>query len=481
MLRVLPRELRLPESFPRPLSRNAMRVSLPTLFVCFAAGLVAANCSAGEQVCGTLADAFVAEELGLRREWILQVPFNTSTTRLEHVTVADDIVIAKAGDGSLHGIAADAAAASDTEPHAGQPARGTLLWSYVPQRSEGSLRPPAAGSGIVVIAGDFAVVAIDSLSGRTLWREPLPSPSVTAPVISGDWVYVPLEGGRMVRLAVNPFRETALSRVADQRGGQSPDATIPGAVVSHSQGRRTPALDLSLHGSVMLPSQPLREGVLWSTIDGRMTWLNPALPEWVRSEFTLGSPPAGRPLIVQSGDNTSIFIAANAAPAASDVVRIDLRPTGLTFVWREPLDDAVAGGAARSGDVIILPLATGGFTALAAADGKRLWSHSRQAQLLSVMSGRLWCIDDMGRLATVDPADGKRIAQYCLTPFRVPVVNTVTDRLLLASPGGIIASLAPREAAATPQPAAGAAAQDPGADNASENEKAVGETDDEDR
>jgi hypothetical protein len=84
------------------------------------------------------------------------------------------------------------------------------------------------------------------------------------------------------------------------------------------------------------------------------------------------------------------------------------------------------------------------MTALAAADGRWLWTHPRQMQLLTVTSGRLWCIDDMGRLATLDPADGRRLQQFCLTPFRVPVVNDTTNRLILASPGGIIASLAPR-------------------------------------
>jgi hypothetical protein len=116
----------------------------------------------------------------------------------------------------------------------------------------------------------------------------------------------------------------------------------------------------------------------------------------------------------------------------------------MVFAWQQPLDDAVAGGATRSGEMILVPLATGGLAALAAADGKRLWTHPQQVQLLTVTSKRLWCIDDMGRLATLDPADGRRLEQFCLTPFRVPVVNDTTDRLILASPGGVIASLAPR-------------------------------------
>ena len=50
----------------------------------------------------------------------------------------------------------------------------------------------------------------------------------------------------------------------------------------------------------------------------------------------------------------------------------------------------------------------------------------------------------MERLATVDPSDGRRLQQFCLDPFSIPVVNRHTDRLILASPGGIITSLVSR-------------------------------------
>lgn len=447
MLRVLPRELRLPESFLHfPSRSSAMRFILPAIVACVVASLVASACPASEQVCGTVADAFVAEELGLRREWIVQVPFNTSATRLEHVTVAEGIVIATAGDGSLHGIAAPVGAADDAESRTGQPAPGTMLWSHFPSRGGGSLRAPAVGSGIVVIVGDFEALGIDLLSGRTLWRESLPSPAVAAAVVSGDWVYVPLEGGRLMRLAVNPYREPEIQRVIEKKdaGDKSVTDTRAGSAVSYATGTRVPPIVLSTHGSVAIAPLSLKEGVLWCTTDGLLTSLAPAQTAWVRDEFRLGRPPAGQPLIVDSASGTSIFIASNTGPAASDVVRIDPLPTGMVFAWRQPLDDAVAGGAMRSGDAVLVPLATGGLTALAATDGKRLWTHPRPVQLLTVTSGRLWCIDDMGRLATLDPADGRRLEQFCLSPFRVPVLNSMTDRLILASPGGIVASLAPR-------------------------------------
>ena len=68
---------------------------------------------------------------------------------------------------------------------------------------------------------------------------------------------------------------------------------------------------LSTHGSLVLPPLPLKDGVLWCTTTGLLTWLTPALPEWVRKEFSLGKPPAGRPLIISTDSGTAIYLASN--------------------------------------------------------------------------------------------------------------------------------------------------------------------------
>lgn len=407
------------------------------------------------QVCGTLADAFVAEEVGLRREWVVQVPFDSAAWRLEQVTVADGIVIATAGDGSIHGIATGPA-----EP--GRPMPGTVLWSRHFSRTEGNLQAPAAGSGIVLIAGDLHAFALDAVTGRTFWEEPLPNPPTAAAVISGDWAYLPLEGSRLLRLAVNPFRAPKESPVTPRKGR---DSDTKKAKVDEGPRRplsaeeRIKPLSISTRGRVDTPPLPFQGGVLWCTTDGLLTALVPAKDQWQRSTFDLGGPPAGGPLV----DGKTIFMATNPGRSASDIIRIDLLPIGLVYRWRAPLGDSVAGAIRLAGDTLLVPLATGGMAGLASDDGKRLWMHEPQVKLLTITSQRLWCIDAMGRLTTLDPATGGRLQQFCLGPFKIPVVNSTSDRLVLASAGGVVASLAPRAvaaAAATPEPAEAPAKDD---------------------
>lgn len=416
---------------------------LGTLLSVFSATMLAMpSGAAGESrygLCGTPADAFFAEEIGLRREWIVQVPFDASRARLERVTVADGIVVVAATDGSLHGI--------PTGSTAGGPAAGTVAWTRHFDTASAGMHAPAIGSGIVVVSTGFHASGIDQSTGRTLWQEPLPGPPTAPAVVSGEWVYLPIEGGRLVRLAVDPYRRSVIERVIERKGAA--DRKKVDTVARREPlpfGEKLEPLVISAHGRVEMPPLAFQQGVLWNTTDGTLTALMPAKPEWQRLEFLLDGPLAGLPLV----RDTSIFVATNIGGATADVIRIDLLPVGMVFSWRVPIGEAVAGDMTLAGDTVLVPLATGGLAALAADDGTVRWTHERPLQLLTVTPERLWCIDEMGRLASIDPAAGTRLRQDCLGPFRLPVMNRASDRLVLAAPGGAITMLAPR---ARPTPA----------------------------
>ena len=72
------------------------------------------------------------------------------------------------------------------------------------------------------------------------------------------------------------------------------------------------------------------------------------------------------------------------------------------------------------------------------------------------MGGRAWLIDEVGRLTALDLSSGVRRLSLSLGCFTLPVVNNLTERLILASPEGLVASLAP------PAPPAAPAAKRPG-------------------
>ena len=79
----------------------------------------------GECLSGTAADAFEAERVGLSREWIVQLPFESTGYRLERVDVGRWTVVAQSGDGKVHAVRSGDPAS--VQP--GAPRPGTLLWS----------------------------------------------------------------------------------------------------------------------------------------------------------------------------------------------------------------------------------------------------------------------------------------------------------------------------------------------------------------
>jgi outer membrane protein assembly factor BamB len=93
-----------------------------------------------------------------------------------------------------------------------------------------------------------------------------------------------------------------------------------------------------------------------------------------------------------------------------------------------------------------------GIAAYSAETGSELWHTCLTGKILAIGGGRVWLIDELGKLSAFDLADGSPRERLCLGPFTLPVVNRHSERLVLASPSGMVVSLSPR-ATGTPTPA----------------------------
>jgi hypothetical protein len=116
------------------------------------------------------------------------------------------------------------------------------------------------------------------------------------------------------------------------------------------------------------------------------------------------------------------------------------------------LDATPDAGPFLGGDAVVVSLGETGMAAFSADTGAERWRNAIAGRVLAVAGDRVWIIDRTGRLAGIDLATGQRRERVCLAGFSFPVVNTETDRLLLASPDGVLVSLAPRRPAAAAQP-----------------------------
>jgi outer membrane protein assembly factor BamB len=386
--------------------------------------------------CGSAGDDLVAAGVGLVREWIVQIPFDSASSRLQRVVVGEGLVVAQSGDGGVHAVQA----ARD-----GALPAGTVLWSRRFGRPGEPVESAGIGGTLVTVAHGLGLEALDRESGRGLWHEDFASLPGAGAVQIGDWVYAPLNSGGVRRLAADPLGQpTAAPPPAPDKGGaargrrQQAEPVIP---------ERKDPLTIDSGGRVSLPPVSFASGVCWTTDEGRLVALEKTRLGWDRHELELGGPSAG-PLRVADG---SLVVATNPQRrhGSADLMRIELGKLGtqrLQTAWRVPLPGWPAAAPLVADGVIVVSLGADGLAAFSAASGERLWRCPLVGTLVAAGGGRVWCIDETGRLSGLDLASGWRRVVLGLGCFTVPVVNAASDGIVLASPTGVVVSLAPAAA-----------------------------------
>ncbi|MFM9025377.1 MAG: PQQ-binding-like beta-propeller repeat protein [Planctomycetaceae bacterium] len=402
-----------------------------TLFVDAAAAVAGcAGCPAG-----TLADEFRAADARLVRVWIVQVPFDSAAWKLGRVVVADGLVLAQSGDGGVHAIRA-----SGTDG----PAAGTMAWSRAMPAAAGHAWPPTVGARLVYVTSGKDVLALDRATGSVEWERSAGGLTAAAAAESGRWVYVPLETGRLLRLPVDPFGRAGADRAdapppaadARDRSASPPESLDPVIVDAGGRLDRSPA--------------PIDGGVIWGTESGLVA-LQPTSSRWIRHRFPdttatrqppmtlVGSPVVRRDeIFVVTADGMLARIALNAP-----------QHRGLWAAWSRSLPDRPDSGPIVSGDTVLDSLAPAGIAAFEVSHGVERWWSCLDGTIVAVAGGRAWVLDDAGRLTELDLATGAPRGSWPVGCFTLPVVNAVSERIVLASPSGLVVSLAPPTPAAT--------------------------------
>tara|TARA_Y100001933_G_scaffold263831_1_gene326903 strand:- start:27 stop:1445 length:1419 start_codon:yes stop_codon:yes gene_type:complete len=380
-----------------------------------------------ESLYGTAADPFETDRVGLTREWIVQLPFDSDRYRLNQIDVGRWMVVAQSEDGLVHAVRAG----SGETTEANKPPPGILLWSTPLGLPKDSLQSAGIDRDLVTINRDMSTFGIDSRTGSIFWKRRLPSPSSSGSFPVGDWVYVPLLDKTMYRLPVNPYRNPDSS---DKEGGGDSKKN------SSSQAGLDP-VRLKSHG--LIEQQPLQfgDGVIWCTENGRLTAIEPAEEGWERHEFFLRDNPNG-PVAVHG---TVVF----AATEKGELARFEDASGGLRLTWRFLLETGLHPNQKRPqlmvhDEILLVSLGEEGIAAHQSSTGERLWKTPLQADFLACIGSHLWCYDTQNRITAIRLKDGIEDAWLCPGPFTIPVTNRSSERLILASPRGLLASLRPR-------------------------------------
>ena len=401
-----------------------LRIGLWLIIYVISASLSQAD---AESLYGTAADPFEVERVGLTREWIIQLPFDSDRYRLNQIDTAQWMVIAQSEDGIVHAVRSS----DGNAPEVNGPLPGTLLWSAPLGLPKAPLHSAGIDRDLVTINRDMNTFGIDSRTGFVFWKRRLPAPPSAGSLPVGDWVYVPLWDKTVYRLPVNPYR-----RPSDSDGEAGADSQT-----SSSNKLSLDPVRIKAHGFVEQQPSRFGEGVLWCTDHGRLTAIEPAEEGWERHEFFLHDNPNG-PVVVRG---TTVF----AATEKGELTRFEDATRGLRLTWRYLLETSLHPNMPRpqimlKNETLLVSLGEEGIAAHNAHNGERLWKTSLQGRFLACIGGHLWCYDIMNRITAIRLIDGKQDAWLCPGPFTIPVTNRSSERIILASPRGLLASLRPR-------------------------------------
>jgi outer membrane protein assembly factor BamB len=223
---------------------------------------------------------------------------------------------------------------------------------------------PATGDGLVFVAGDAIVTALDQRSGRTVWRAPLAAPLSGALYWDGGWVLASTEPGELVALRAESGEvlwRSALGSPLAIRPSASGErlyvAVRSGTIAALDAETGTPvwslALDQPVTGMLALENQLLvgtRANLLHSiTLDrGRIDWSQKA---------------GGDVIGAAAADEDRIYFVA-----FDNVLRALDRGNG-NLVWRRNLPSRPAGGPLRVDDAVLVPFSTSDIGAYLASTG----------------------------------------------------------------------------------------------------------------
>ena len=224
---------------------------------------------------------------------------------------------------------------------------------------------PATGDGLVFAGGEDLVIALDQLSGRTVWRAPLGA-TLSGPLHwDSGWVLASTEPGDLVALNMDDGQVLWRSALGSPLAVK-PTATDDRLYVALRDGRLaavdgesgtpiwTVALKQDVTGILALEDQLLvgtRANVLHSlSLDrGRINWSQKAGAD------VIGAPAA---------DEDRIYFVA-----FDNVLRALNRRNG-NLLWRRNLPSRPSGGALRVDDVVLVPFATNTINAYRVTTGE---------------------------------------------------------------------------------------------------------------
>jgi len=293
---------------------------------------------------------------------------------------------------------ADAAAspASPASPATSEAPAGTF------KAEDGKIKPilrvvaVVNGTDLYLLNRSDGLPLIDEKSHEQ-WKVSLRNTPMAGPVVGDQFVYVPTAGSRVEIYDITDLKDGV------KYGNGSGDVTVP----------------------------PVRFGkrIAWCSDKGVV---NLTLPDGTTVRGVETGEPVAAPI---SAEWPHVYVGTLNGSLFS------IPETGEQYFWKFSVGSPIRQRPIGLPDAVYVLPDDGGMFRVAPADGKQQWFNAESRNFLASSPTKVYTMDGLGRMLVLDAKTGSAVDSIQLPAAVVPVANSQTDRILLASADGLLQSM----------------------------------------
>jgi hypothetical protein len=416
--------------------------------------LIAAWCtllSLGEQWVAVASDEILSEaaaqRCGLTRMWVTQSLVNRGQGRLESVVLCDGTIYAQSNRATLEAIDAET---------------GQALWSKMVGRPDRPNLPPGACRDLVATINGSTLFVLNRYTGDILYQTTINGAPGGGPALSSKRAYVPMVTGLILSYRLEPVtdpakelgkidpRATEMSREEKKEAGKKAEEERRENIRIRQDSKAPLACSSAgrvLVAPVVTYQSPEEEFVTWGTDRGylyvgridRRSEDSFVARYRLNSKGTFSSPPTylpADPKVV--GDSGLIFA------GSSDGCVYALWERSGQLDWKFATLDPVIDAPVVIEDRVYVTTELGGMFCLYATKekaGKQAWWAPDVLHFVAAGKQRIYAADKLGRLRILDARSGALLDILPTIAMPIKVSNGLTDRIYLATEGGVVQCL----------------------------------------
>ncbi len=377
---------------------------------------------------------------GLARGWMVQMDMDRSRSRLANLVLFEGVIYAQTNRGMIRAYDAETGKPTWDEPR--QVGNPDFPSSAV-----------AVGGDLLAVTNGSRLYVLNRHSGDFLWDDQIAGVPSGQIAVGDMCVYVPLYNGTVLAYRLQPEGEFAKKKSAPKFKSKNPvEVQEPVAPPPIKELRLLQKKDLPLScpadgkalvEPLVIHAPDALEEVVWPTDRGYL--------------FTGFNDPEANRMLVKSRMECGAEIVAPASYLPPDPkVRKDFgmiftvsrdgyvyaaNATSGESIWRFPAGEPIVQPAAVVETNLYVTSQLGGLYCLDAKTGVQQWWAPDAAQFVAASKDRLYVADKLNHLLVLDARRGSRLDSLSLAALPIRLCNTQTDRIFLASEGGLIQSL----------------------------------------